>query len=705
MYINVAPLLLNLMDCFTTLIFYEPIDFGLVKYPIATIQAGYEHYDNSSCAITYEETKSISWGELNARICPYVLNNYKIKGIRCVGVMNVYPPEGFGETDIYWYLNYYWSRSEKFIFKHDGYFERSELLFVPFSPSNVHIQTLTTMPDLRTRKFAKLTFLKYEWKLFIRLPLVIILINKLDVGRKRFVGETGIIFYGKAPVVIPLKIFSDSGLNPAKLIMWITYFRKYQLKVSIVGEPGITDGSRVYGENPLTRFLRDTFNRSRVVAALESNNAASLWTITYKRRIWLRYVIDSETAFLYGGKEHVVPITCSGLSPVASLTHLLAPYDSFSWISILILILVISALSIKFFKYRKVSANLSEALFATILEQSCEIFEKVKSSPFKLLIGTFILMGIILSNGYKGIVTTSVVKRFERIGIGSIQEALTKNFKLVEQPALLLLRNYCCQEKDGLSLSLDPSLYIPVRNMPRQLECRDVLIFMNRYVLLQHAQTADKLDTLQKEIILKGNLGGMAEGEKDTPREVLLLRLLHSMEPFQCKYPSLIDEFFACNKTLVLGGEEDFLMFSYLQKFNHSRKVEHPIYRITGQADMFRTYLECFQLFPLTIARNLLMTTVRAFDESGVKENMLATAKRISHMRLLRRMRKSFGRLVDQTALIIPISMNTNLYYTFLLYIYCLVLVLTTFIVEIMVSSHFCYIPYMKKWFQRVENN
>ena len=72
----------------------------------------YRHHAHSACAISVAEAAGVTVAQLTPRICPYVLNNFKIKGTRCVSVVTIYPPVGFGESDIYWHLNYYWSRSE-----------------------------------------------------------------------------------------------------------------------------------------------------------------------------------------------------------------------------------------------------------------------------------------------------------------------------------------------------------------------------------------------------------------------------------------------------------------------------------------------------------------------------------------------------------------------------------------------------------------
>jgi len=88
---NFSPLLSNLIGGFTTLIFYEAIDFGPTELPIATMTPKYAYFERSSCVITDEQVSKIAYlGGLyvHVRICPTVNDNYHIKGTRCVGVMS-----------------------------------------------------------------------------------------------------------------------------------------------------------------------------------------------------------------------------------------------------------------------------------------------------------------------------------------------------------------------------------------------------------------------------------------------------------------------------------------------------------------------------------------------------------------------------------------------------------------------------------------
>jgi hypothetical protein len=85
-----------------------------------------------------------------------------------------------------------------------------------------------------------------------------------------------------------------------------------------------------------------------------------------------------------------------------------------------------------------------------------------RNGQVDLLLGTFTLMGIVLSNGYKGIVTSSVLKPFDRAGIRSLQVALQRNYKYLtgtdhvnlQNNSDVKLRDYCCQSPARLSVKL-----------------------------------------------------------------------------------------------------------------------------------------------------------------------------------------------------------------------------------------------------------
>jgi len=198
MHVNVAPLLLHLKTCFTTLILYEPRDLSLPDYPVAIMSPGHAHFPNNSC----REGNELEIN--NEGVCPYVLDNYKIKGTRCVGAMSVYPSKGYGEKDIYWYLNYYWSRSETQVrvvrqVVNGGIKYTRYTTLGPFFPTRIYIQALITPESFEQRgnKASSNQSLKREWLPFLTLPLLLVIASEMKnkslfYEGKRCAGHDGL---------------------------------------------------------------------------------------------------------------------------------------------------------------------------------------------------------------------------------------------------------------------------------------------------------------------------------------------------------------------------------------------------------------------------------------------------------------------------------------------------------------------------------
>jgi len=312
-----------------------------------------------------------------------------------------------------------------------------------------------------------------------------------------------------------------------------------------------------------------------------------------------------------------------------------------------------------------------------LLEHSSVLTPRFKSNRLRLGLGACTLIGIVLSNCYKGIVTTSTVKPFERVGISSLDEALHKNYSLLSETVLEGWRTYCCLQNGGLSHRVEF-----LKNSTKQFEFRDVLVAVNRDRFLYYAQNRARQAELQLELRQNFTLQGVAVSGNDTSKDRLLLKLINSMQPCQCGYKSHMDELFTCNNTPSIQVKDDALYFQKKQKFNNSRDVENPIY-YTQQQAVLDSSLDGFYIYPLTIAREIIVKVLRAYDESGINENTMQIVRLIKLRQNFQQMRLLFGRLVDYTTLLQPMTMNTNVYCTFLLCLYFLLAALLYLSMEV----------------------
>jgi len=696
-YANVAPLLLHLKNCFTALLFFEAIDFGPTVYPVAIFKSGHAYYDPPACNLTTQEAMELelSLHRSNIRICSYVLHNYNIKGTRCVGVVSVFPPSDFGEYDIYRYLNHYWSRSEPQTFRYLGYNYESKKFIVPLHPPRIRLQILIadTATTLRSRylKSDRIMSLRRNmyphWDNYLRLPLVAACIPPEDTAESNLHGEIAVIFYGLVSVIMTgIKFNSTSaGINSKILIRWIDDIQKNSLKIDIIGEyDSMAQSTNIkkFGDIAL-KIIYDIFNESRILRKTKgSSHTTSLRALHIRQDQIVKYEYENDKQFLLFDKERKVLITCSGLAQVSNFSHLVRPYDGASWTCLLVLISLICSLPMILFKFRETAIIYPEALLSILLEHSYHIQARVTWGAFVIAIGPFVLMGIVLSNGYKGIITTSSIKPFMRAGLNSLEIALERNYKGIVTPAMPHLSQYCCKNKEGLALQLDPARLKLAGSFPPKMACGDIVTFRQKIQLLDHIDSPSTRNVFQFELEGSGNLLNMTLTKNGTLKEKLLLKLLQNMQPVDCAHETVTDELLSCNNTFLIGTKKEARMIGNVQKFYHSRKSLDPIYSIQNTSNAFHGYMTGYYIYPLSLARRTLSIVISAFQESGLTKHHLAMISWNHDCLYLRQLRREFGKLVDQTSTFLAMSLDTHISYTFQLYLYGMLFSLCCFGIE-----------------------
>jgi len=672
MYINLAPLLLNLMNCFTTLLFYESIDLGEIVYPVSLFRVGfpYKWYD---CNITAEEIAQLHrgvYGEKWSRICRSVQRNFQVKGTNCVGVLSMYPPEVIGESDIYWLLNYYWSRSELQKLNYYGNKMRSSLQVHNFFPSNIKIQTLVTPESFYSRNFVTGPKVwKLEWDLFVRLPKVVICIPKEETKKENYVGKVGFLFTQRPQVYLAtVKMNSNSGLNETRLSLEIDKYRKNEL------------GVKVYchvSKHFLCAVVRRAFNATE---KLEWGRVNSLWNIQVDHSKLIPSG-PSDTHFMFTRKDSFVVITSCGYSKSSSFGYLVTPYDLYSWICLCLLILLISVLFFIPVKYREIAIRCPSLLVYVLLENPCTVKEKFQTLPVSVIFAVFLLMGIILSNGYKGVVTTSVVKPFNKDRVESLESALFdrnyKNFFTVpsfiypEFPNVSLWE-YCCQTPEGLSHKLMLRHTLKMIQLPPLLECREILSRYRRLDMLFDFdfESSEQIKPYFLELGTNGNLNGVA-AENETHSEKIRRKLIHNTVPAECNWDVNPNEHHCKDNVEVweTSDDIDIELLIEMQEYNRNR---NPPYKIEDTHSIFKSKTLGFLIHPISTGRERVLPILGQYEQSGIHTHLL-TMDSFKHNLIRKRIiRKSLGKSVEEAFQPIAMSMSTNAYYTFLILIYSL---------------------------------
>jgi len=757
MYINVAPLLTGLMECFTALIFYQSIDFGEPKFPVSLFHNGMSFKFNN-CTFPDEEVERTDTSWVYKWTCSAVLRNFQVKGTRCIGIMSIYPPRasGFGEKEIYTLLNYYWSRAEPQTIKFKDSTEEESKYLRPLYPLTLVIQSLVGEVDSLRSGHVWKEVIKREWEPFIWTPVVLISVSKESTANESFTANIGFSFYKLIPVLLgEMKISFESGLNYTQLNQEMEHFRRNQLKVKFnleeYGMRGKHQGELDF--NTLIELIQSTFNESMKLTqrGLESANVSPKWdywrrTINIDvRRDEDTLIHDIDAKYFLISEKRIVGVTCSGMSPISSLGHLVSPYEKYCWIWLSLLILSISALFFIPTKYRELAIQFPSILIIILLENSYTIKDKFQLPPVRLVIGLFLLMGIILSNGYKGVVTTSTVQPLKRQGLDSFQSALLlNNFKhlttfsrpRMRDRVMTNLRAFCCQTEEGLSHKLNPALYVlqmkekeeeededeeeeeaededweeekeekedddeeeekeeeededkEEEHVQELVECSDILSYADRLELI--ITFFEKFDFETKMLYLAefgriGNLNGIVPLGNANLTHRLALKLVQNTQTHECNQASKDEDFFSCNGSLSLVDAVDFNLGQYkaMDKFNHSRKSINPVYAIENTNGLFQPHYTKFSVYPLCMARRMLSHVMSVFDELGFTDRMRKDELHFKKRSLISEWRRKFGRLVDQTHLPVRMTLSTNIYYTFIIYLYCLSGAFSVLIIEI----------------------
>jgi len=530
MYINLAPLLLNLMECFTTLIFNRPIDFGSPTYPVSIFSVGspYKHYD---CNITAEEVAGFQYRQMS-RICHSVLRNFHTKGIKCVGIMSMFPAKGLGQTDIYWLLNYYWSRGEEQSVEYmDKVFESASALSQVF-PVNIKIQTLVTEDYLSSGTATKYAEWKQEWTPFLWLPIVVICIPEAE---KNYIWKIGFVFNGLPPHLftrIPINS-SSLWLFEGQLIEEVHRYSRNKLKLHI----------NSMGENA-GEFLK--------LLRLEVGGNQSIRLRIDHRGILL--VTGLDVAQFGGSNFHSIflshhrysAVTCTGYNDLATFANLVTPFDLRSWLCLCLVIVCTSLLFRMSAKYREMVIQIPQILISLFLENSYTIKEKLNGPPVRVVMVVYLFMGIVLSNGYKGALNTSTVMPFEAPRQRSLEAALLeRNYKVKDYirdfgygATLATLHKVCCRTPEGLSYKVDSKLFpsIPKSAEEGFMECGDILsrvLRIHSFVPIYTGKTEEIFDRYEYEI-MNGKLYNMAPYENESQIERIRRKLVQNTEIFSC---------------------------------------------------------------------------------------------------------------------------------------------------------------------------
>jgi len=194
-FIGIDPFVSHLEDCYVHLIFYTHLNFESPSLPIVISTPRFDLYSNSSLFLSGKRNISFasdySSGSIGFEMCSYVLQNYLLRGVNCLGVVAVRPnATTLEEEDIYWYLNHYWSRMDLQAGENTEKAENVafETFVSPFFPTEIYILTIVADDIFASREKmgAKNIEVSNFWRSFTKIPILTFVTNKIEMSLKKF---------------------------------------------------------------------------------------------------------------------------------------------------------------------------------------------------------------------------------------------------------------------------------------------------------------------------------------------------------------------------------------------------------------------------------------------------------------------------------------------------------------------------------------
>jgi len=210
-------------------------------------------------------------------------------------------------------------------------------------------------------------------------------------------------------------------------------------------------------------LLRDTLN----VSGLSQCNIRSEPPVpSTQRHIWIYMKPFVEIYNLQHSLEYKVFLhrreyileTCDVCKGTIDLQDLLLPFHADLWVALAMTVLLGGILLDLLYRCKKITGSTLILLVSELLEHSFETGRKLsKILPFNMRFIFFLLAGIVLSNGYKGVLIRALILPLPELRLSSVEEAIAHNYTLnfgqmdswIETDKLSLVYKFCCPNPAG----------------------------------------------------------------------------------------------------------------------------------------------------------------------------------------------------------------------------------------------------------------
>jgi len=366
----------------------------------------------------------------------------------------------------------------------------------------------------------------------------------------------------------------------------------------------------------------------------------------------------------------------------------LKPFGYLVWLFLLVILALCAIFLVYILNYIGFTGSGLILLFSILLEHACHIRkELLQVRTFNIFLTVFAFMGIVLTNGYKGIVITDITARLKVNPISNFQDASAANYTIVtpnprRRNWMLIAFRY--NDTKGI-------------NKEEDTFARDSLYFE----CVHEFGPKLFLDKSNFDNILSGTLE-FQNDSMSTERLQLYKSIQEMMVTWAEQFWSILIngtdyEFLKCNKTILVDTAEVLeKKFIEMNELINSAQYSRNMTLHLANDNQFKEEWG-LQMYPhQRFIMKLLLRKTSSFLSSGIY-NQFAEMKKVSVKRFQGQTKE---RLANPDPS--PLNLNTNILTVFAIYFACIGIPVVCINIELI---YFYFTSLIRSYRNRTDNN
>jgi len=431
----------------------------------------------------------------------------------------------------------------------------------------------------------------------------------------------------------------------------------------------------------LAEILTRSFNQSQIfneTTKLNPNGTEFLVFVKYNALNKV-YVGDSTQVFQAVRQIGQSVITCSGLTRDVGFSDYVQPFQYNLWATCIGFFGISVTVTTYLLRGQGRLESIWLIVISYLLEHSLVISSQVEANAkFRYVFISFLLATIVLSNGYKGVVVTSLVRPYGMTGIDSLDYAVGSGFTLYYQLSGMHYDTdthaVCCLNSVG---ELSPG-------------CKDKVVVQSLvnstysfiYMGWGMFDTRRRVQLLKALKTAEGRIWDIKENAFNftSSAEVRLVRLLKGLVPPPCS-SNVMSKILECNNSLYILPNyeaEDQLFQARLDPDNSK-----GLYDLNDKSFVLPNNILGFNIYFVQFLTNFFRPLARDFVEFGLYGQILSQDSYNRKLGIVTRARQTPGWSHQIIGGYKSLNLDTRIGTSFLAYLICGGLAVICFIAEV----------------------